>query len=210
MQLLKQLLSPNSSLNNITIVESVHDVDDIGSSSLETILVSIWKQSKITRWIQYDTEFPSKNHCYCYGFKTCKTTFVLGSFTLIDCNQSIFNVVHYNIIMQAYKLGIKYPKYVFLTYGSYESRWWSSDEVSDECSPEEIAEVLQFFLAALYFPSLSTHATDAGIVKTSSKYILYLSIIIIFSLYRTFKWMIIIATSWLLTSIISAMMPLWY
>ena len=40
MQFLKQLLSPNPSLN-ITIVESVYDVDDIGLSSLETILVSI-------------------------------------------------------------------------------------------------------------------------------------------------------------------------
>ena len=84
--------------------------------------------------------------------------------------------------MQAYKLGIKYPKYVFLTYGSYQSQWWSSDEVSDECSPEEIAEVLHFSLAALYFPSPLTHAIDVGIVKTSSKYL-----ILMVSLYRTFK-----------------------
>ena len=38
---------------------------------------------------------------------------------------------------------------MFLTYGSYESHWWAYFE--DECSPEEIAEVLQFSLAALHF-----------------------------------------------------------
>ena len=51
--------------------------------------------------------------------------------------------------MQAHKLGMKYPKYVFLTYGFYKSQWWINYE--ETCSPYDIAEVLQFSLAALHF-----------------------------------------------------------
>ena len=55
---------------------------------------------------------------------------------------------------------MKYPKYLFLTYGSYESQWWSfeDDSISDDhtkCSPQERAEVLEFSLAAVHFPSAS-------------------------------------------------------
>ena len=48
---------------------------------------------------------------------------------------------------------MKYPKYVFLTYGSYEFQWWATQnhKVEHRCSPEDIAEVLQFSLAALHF-----------------------------------------------------------
>ena len=60
---------------------------------------------------------------------------------------------HLLIIPQAQKLGMKYPKYMFLTYGSYESRWWAnqSNDADDTCSPDDIAEVLQFSLAVLHF-----------------------------------------------------------
>ena len=51
--------------------------------------------------------------------------------------------------MQAHKLGMKYPNYVFLTYGSYKSQWWINYE--ENCSPDDIAKVLQFSLAALHF-----------------------------------------------------------
>ena len=66
--------------------------------------------------------------------------------------------------MQAHKLGIKYPKYAFLTYGTYEPQWWITQrgegiEDSNECRPEEIAEVLEFSLAALHFPSESLSVT---------------------------------------------------
>lgn len=45
---------------------------------------------------------------------------------------------------------MKYPKYVFLTYGSYsDSQWWTKEEV--QCSPEDIAEALLFSLAVLHF-----------------------------------------------------------
>ena len=39
---------------------------------------------------------------------------------------------------------------MFLTYGSYEPQWWDKD-TGDECSPEDIAEVLQFSLAVSHF-----------------------------------------------------------
>lgn len=58
---------------------------------------------------------------------------------------------------QAHKLGMKYPKYLFLTYGSYESQWWTMDDDQTdlmECTPSDRADVLQFSLAALHFPSL--------------------------------------------------------
>ena len=57
--------------------------------------------------------------------------------------------------VQAHKFGIKYPRYVFLTYGSYESQWWAT-QYNDECSLEDIAEVLQFSLAVLHFHVPST------------------------------------------------------
>ena len=57
-------------------------------------------------------------------------------------------------LLQAYKLGMKYPKYVFITYASYMSKWWVTPE-DEECSSDNIAEVLQFSLTALYFYTTS-------------------------------------------------------
>ena len=45
---------------------------------------------------------------------------------------------------------MKYPKYLFLTYGSYESKWWIApldEDVYHQCTPEQRAEVLQYSLA---------------------------------------------------------------
>ena len=60
---------------------------------------------------------------------------------------------------------MKYPQYLFLTYGSYESQWWAlqiDEEVEPiNCSPEDRAEVLQFSFAALHFPSFSSANTSA-------------------------------------------------
>lgn len=60
--------------------------------------------------------------------------------------------------LKAYKLGKRYPRHVFLTYGNYEAQWWSIQDENTEdgsirCSPEERAEVLQYSLAAFHFPS---------------------------------------------------------
>ena len=43
-----------------------------------------------------------------------------------------------------------YPKYVFLTYGNYESPWWIS-QFDDECSSDDIAYTLQYSLAVSHF-----------------------------------------------------------
>ena len=56
---------------------------------------------------------------------------------------------------------MKYPKHLFLTYGSYGSEWWSvEDDITShnqiKCSPEDRAEVLEYSLAALHFPSLTS------------------------------------------------------
>ena len=51
--------------------------------------------------------------------------------------------------------GLKYPKYMFMTYGFYEPMWWTSqhNDTDDECSRENVAEVLQFSLAVSHFHS---------------------------------------------------------
>ena len=63
--------------------------------------------------------------------------------------------------MQAHKLGMRYPKHLFLTYGTYESQWWTiEDDRSVEgelvCSAEDRASVLEFSLAASHYPSSRT------------------------------------------------------
>ena len=60
---------------------------------------------------------------------------------------------------------MKYPQYVFLTYGTYESQWWTMEDealTDDErkCSPEERAEVLEFSLAALQFSSFPSNMSS--------------------------------------------------
>ena len=45
-----------------------------------------------------------------------------------------------------------YPKYVFLTYGTYEPWWWISQS-DDECSSDDIANTLQYSLAVSHFNS---------------------------------------------------------
>jgi hypothetical protein len=52
---------------------------------------------------------------------------------------------------------MKYPQYLFLIYGSYESQWWASKmDEKVNCRPQDRAEVLQFSFAALHFPSFSS------------------------------------------------------
>jgi hypothetical protein len=47
---------------------------------------------------------------------------------------------------------MRYPKYMFLSYGMYDSHWWMGKKMSiDECSSGDIAEVLQYSLAAIHF-----------------------------------------------------------
>ena len=70
---------------------------------------------------------------------------------------------------------MSYPKYVFLTYGTYETNWWippSDEDVQQECSPKNRVEVLQNSIAASNFQFIDENdadyleeLTDAGIVS---------------------------------------------
>ena len=55
--------------------------------------------------------------------------------------------------LQAHRLEMQYPKYVFLTYGTYEPQWWvsQSNPTDDECTSDDIAYTLQFSLAVSQF-----------------------------------------------------------
>ena len=48
---------------------------------------------------------------------------------------------------------MQYPKYVFLTYGTYEPLWWisQSNHSDDGCSSDDIAHTLHYSLAVSYF-----------------------------------------------------------
>jgi hypothetical protein len=56
-------------------------------------------------------------------------------------------------MLKANRLGMRYPKYVFLTYGTYEPQWWISqgNHSEDECTPEDLAHTLQYSLAVSHF-----------------------------------------------------------
>lgn len=70
----------------------------------------------------------------------------------------LYHCYYCDMLLKAYRLGKRYPRHLFLTYGNYEAQWWSTqdenrEDVSVRCSSEERAEVLQYSLAALHFPS---------------------------------------------------------
>ena len=73
--------------------------------------------------------------------------------------------------MQAHKLGMRYPKHLFLTYGTYESQWWTlendgSVEGGLSCNAEDRAKVLEFSLAAavLHYPSSRTASVHLALI----------------------------------------------
>ena len=64
---------------------------------------------------------------------------------------------------------MKYPKHLFLTYGTYESKWWippDDEDVHHLCTPEDRARVLEYSFAALHFNFLKEDnletITDTG------------------------------------------------
>ena len=50
-------------------------------------------------------------------------------------------------------MGMRYPKYMFLTYGTYEPQWWMSqgNHSEDECTSDDLAHTLQYSLAVSHF-----------------------------------------------------------
>jgi hypothetical protein len=65
---------------------------------------------------------------------------------------------------------MRYPKHLFLTYGTYESQWWAVEDdesfIKEElnCSAEDRAKVLEFSLAALHFEIPSSRTVRLSLV----------------------------------------------
>ena len=74
--------------------------------------------------------------------------------------------------MQAYRLGLHYPRHLFLTYGWYEPEWWDApldEDVGQTCTAIQMASVLQYSFAVLNFRFLTDadddFDTETGIVS---------------------------------------------
>ena len=71
------------------------------------------------------------------------------------------------LTLQAYKSNMTYPRYMFLTYGWYEDRWFAEEVQGDDCTPAQRESVLPYTLAVLqdeFLTNLSA-ITDTGIVS---------------------------------------------
>ncbi len=82
--------------------------------------------------------------------------------SILACNTIMY-------IMQAYLRGYTYPKYVWLTYGWYQDRWWT-EEVNPEptnCTDDQLAEALHRSIALQLLPNLNklNSTTDTGLVS---------------------------------------------
>ena len=60
---------------------------------------------------------------------------------------------------------MRYPKYMFLTYGWYDEKWW--EEPNNNCSSDQLASVLPYTLSSLLrdFPVNESIITETGIVS---------------------------------------------
>ena len=69
--------------------------------------------------------------------------------------------------LQAYRSNMTYPRYMFLTYGWYEDRWFAEEMQEDNCTSAQRESVLPYTLAVLqdeFLTNLSA-ITDTGIVS---------------------------------------------
>ena len=73
--------------------------------------------------------------------------------------------------MQAYKRGLRYPKYQFIIYGWYGDGWWIEPESERKlsCTPEEIAETLDYALTTRppEFYINTSLVTEEGLVSVA-------------------------------------------
>ena len=64
-------------------------------------------------------------------------------------------------VPQAYREGILYPKYMFITYGWYDAGWWKASNGSFyNCTGEEIAKVLRYTLISV----IQENPVDPGFI----------------------------------------------
>ena len=81
---------------------------------------------------------------------------------------STFDTMSFILSLQAYKRGMTYPRYAFITYGWYRNHWWVS-QGDINCTVQEMEKVLNHSLAVFAYPRIqnSMEVVDAGIVSTS-------------------------------------------
>ena len=77
--------------------------------------------------------------------------------------------IYSHIYMQAYKQGLRYPKQQFIILGWYGDGWWMEPESERklDCTPEEIAETLDYTLATQSpeFYTNTSLVTEGGLVS---------------------------------------------
>ena len=73
--------------------------------------------------------------------------------------------------MQAYQRGFTPPKYMFITYGWYDERWWQEGYFSDKynCTAEDLEKVALYNVAAALaeFPDDLDAVAEPNIVSLS-------------------------------------------
>ena len=71
--------------------------------------------------------------------------------------------------LQAYTRGLRYPQYMFMTYGWFPDLWWEQQDADLNCTADQRNLVLNHTLALLQydFPEHlnGTAATDTGLVS---------------------------------------------
>ena len=73
--------------------------------------------------------------------------------------------------MQAYQRGFTPPKYMFITYGWYDERWWQEGYSSDNynCTAEDLEKVALYNIAVVLaeFPEDPDAVAEPNIVSVS-------------------------------------------
>ena len=61
--------------------------------------------------------------------------------------------VHVDVLFQAYKNNLLYPRYLFFTISWYNAGWWKDDVEQYGCTPEQMEQVLEHTLTIVFLPS---------------------------------------------------------
>ena len=91
--------------------------------------------------------------------------------TVHECMNGVMYKImsHPCIPCQAYRLGFRYPKYIFMTYGWYADKWWTGSATSSQynCTAEERATILPYTMGPLLpeFPADLDAEAEPGIVS---------------------------------------------
>ena len=99
---------------------------------------------------------------------------------------NLYKYLNISNTIQAYVEGIRYPKYLLITYGWYSREWWKEGITYSNytCTAEERASILAYSLAPRVRESYTdlTAEDDSGIVSNIISYRYYE--ILLISLYN--------------------------